>query len=112
MARHVADATDAVGRRHLWRFAQMALAGGGRLYLEFLVPEQEGERPLGPSYARRRHLHPLSPELVISELEARGATIVAREDKTLGRRRRPGTQQARPRAGRRRICRLVVEWQA
>jgi SAM-dependent methyltransferase len=112
LARHVADATDAVGRRHLWRFAQMALAGGGRLYLEFLAPEQEGERPLGAPYARRRHLHPLSPELVISELEARGATVVAREDKTLGRRRRPGTQQARPRAGRRRICRLVVEWQA
>jgi hypothetical protein len=111
-ARHVADATDTAGRRHLWRFAQMALAGGGRLYLEFLTPGPEGERPLGTQFARRRHLHPLSPEVVISELEARGATVVAREDKTLGHRRRPGKQQGRPRAGRRRICRMVVEWQA
>ena len=109
-ARHVADATSPDGRRNLWRFAQMALAGGGRLYLEFLVPEQDGHGATGAVFARRRHLHPLSPELVISELEARGATVVAREDKTLGR--RPGTQQRRPRAGRRRICRLVVEWQA
>ena len=108
LARHLADATDPAGRRHLWRFAQMALRGGGRLYLEFLVPSEGSDR-----FARKHFLHPLTPEVVISELEARGATVVAREDKTLGRRRRRrGPQKSPRRPGGRRICRLVVEWQA
>jgi SAM-dependent methyltransferase len=107
LARHLADATDATGRRHLWRFAQMTLRGGGRLYLEFLVPSEGSDR-----FARRHFLRPLTPEVVIGELEARGATIVAREDRTLGRRRRRGPQNAPRRPGGRRICRLVVEWQA
>ena len=78
LARHLVDATDPTGRRHLWRFAQMALRGGGRLYLEFLVPSEGSDR-----FARKHFLHPLTPEVVISELEARGATVVARQDKTL-----------------------------
>ncbi len=117
LARHVADATDATGRRHLWRFAQMTLRGGGRLYLEFLVPgEADGGRRARPGqrFARRNFLHPLSPELVISELEARGATVVARQEKTLRRRRRrvAGARNTSRRPSGRRICRLVVEWQA
>jgi SAM-dependent methyltransferase len=110
IARHVADATDRAGRQHLWRFSEMVLRDGGRLYLEFLVPGEEGA-----TYARRNFLHPLSPELVISELEARGATVVEREDTHVGgrRRRTAGTENDATREpGGRRICRLVVEWQA
>ncbi len=113
LARHVADATDPTGRRHLWRFAQMVLRGGGRLYLEFLVPGEAGDRA-AERFSRRHFLTPLSPELVISELEARGATVVARKDKALGRgrRHRRGSHATPRRPGGRRICRLVVEWQA
>lgn len=94
-ARHVADATNGTGRRHLWRLARMALAGGGRFYLEFLVPG-----PTGDEYARAKQIRPLSPELVTAELEASGARVVRRKEKTIG-----GTEG-------RRICRMVVEWHA
>ncbi|WP_181642176.1 methyltransferase domain-containing protein, partial [Nocardioides massiliensis] len=67
-ARHVADATDAWGRRNLWRYASMALHEGGNLYLEFLV--QPGGDGRG-----REHLRTLPVGLVVEELEACGARI-------------------------------------
>jgi hypothetical protein len=111
--RHIADATDAFGRENLWRFAGMALSDGGRLHLEFLAPSAGGGR-----FAKRQLLRPLSPELVVAELEGRGATIVERQD--LGTRRRSAGPERYDEdeyepddtfEGRR-ICRLVVEWQA
>jgi SAM-dependent methyltransferase len=92
-ARHLADATDKVGRRNLWRAADMMLRDGGRLYLEFLNTRGEGD-----PFARQHNLRPLYVDLVEEELRARGATIVSRkvirDDETS-----------------RRICRMVVEWQ-
>lgn len=107
LARHVADATSRVGRGHLWRLAEMALADGGRLYLEFLAP-----RHRAPRFAEKNFLRALDPDLVAAELEERGATVVRRAVKRVGGPRQPaGTQDDAP-AGGRRIARLVVEWQA
>ena len=52
-ARHVADATDTVGRGHLWRACEMMLRGGGRLYLEILLARGDG-RPVRPRGAPAR----------------------------------------------------------
>jgi SAM-dependent methyltransferase len=96
-ARHVADATDRVGRAHLWRACEMMLrGGGGRLYLELLVSRGDG------SYARAHHLHPVPLRRVVAELEERGATVLAR------RRTRDNGPDA---LSGHRIGRLVVEWQ-
>ena len=92
-ARHLADATDKVGRRNLWRVAEMMLRGGGRLYLEFLNTRGEDD-----PFARQQHLRPLPVDLVEDELRGRGATIVSRKVIKDGETSR-------------RICRMVVEWQ-
>jgi SAM-dependent methyltransferase len=92
-ARHVAEATDKVGRNNLWRAAGLMLRGGGRLYLEFLV-----QRGNGDGFARRHHLRTLPVRLVERELAKHRATVVSRkviEDGDSGRR----------------VCRMVVEWQ-
>jgi len=94
--RHVAEATDRVGRRHLWRACEMALRGGGRLYVEVLVGRGDDE------FAAEQHLRPLPLRTVVAELEARGATVVSRRQRRVSS---PGS-----RAGHR-IGRLVVEWQ-
>jgi hypothetical protein len=96
-ARNVADATDRVGRGHLWRACEMMLAGGGRLYVEFAV-----SRGADDPFTRENHLRPLSVRRVVTELEARGATIVSR---TVTRQDDPGTTAGH------RTGRLVVEWQ-
>ena len=91
IARHIAEATDKVGRAHLWRACEMVLAGGGQLYLEFLVRKGEDD-----SYARKHHLRALPVSLVEEELAGRGATVVkkVKTDDPTGRR----------------ICRMVVSW--
>jgi SAM-dependent methyltransferase len=92
-ARYVAEATDKVGRRHLWRSSRMMLSGGGRLYLEFLVRRGQGD-----TFARKNHLRTLPVRLVTDEIEAAGGTVVS-------------SKVHNPRdAGGRRICRMVVEW--
>jgi SAM-dependent methyltransferase len=93
-ARHVADATDGVGRAHLWRLCDMMLRGGGRLYLEVLTARGDD------TFARDERLRTLSLRAVVRELEDRGATVVGR------RHVKQGTAQ-----GQHRIGRLVVEWQ-
>ncbi len=95
-ARHVADATNAVGRGHLWRAAEMMLRGGGRLYLEVLTARGEQD-----DFARENHLRTLPLRGVVDELEGRGATVVSR------RQERASTPEGE--RGRR-IGRLVVEW--
>ncbi len=96
-ARNIAEATDRIGRGHLWRLCEMALSGGGRLYLEFLVSRRRD----GDPFARREHLRPLPLRRVVAELQDRGATVLSRRhahesgpDATVGHR----------------IGRLVVEW--
>jgi hypothetical protein len=90
------DATDRVGRAHLWRACEMMLSGGGRLYLELLVSRGDA------TYARAHHLHPVPLRRVVEELEASGATVLAR------RRTRDNGPDA---PSGHRIGRLVVEWQ-
>lgn len=43
LARHVVDATSAVGRESLARLCSMALRDGGRLLAEFYVPDEDGD---------------------------------------------------------------------
>jgi SAM-dependent methyltransferase len=93
--RNVAEATDRVGRGHLWRVCEMILGGGGRLYLELLVG-----RP-GGSFARQEHLRPLPLGVVAAELQGRGATVVSRRY-AHGSGPEGGTGH--------RIGRMVVEW--
>ena len=91
--RHVAEATDKVGRNNLWRASRLMLAGAGRLYLQFLVAKGEDD-----PFARQNNLRTLSVRLVEEELGAHGATIESRKvilDGDSGRR----------------ICRMVVSWQ-
>ena len=95
--RNVAEATDRVGRGHLWRACEMMLREGGRLYLEVLVG-----RAASDGFAREQHLRPLALPRVVAELEARGAHVVARRQAWVSS---PGR-----RAGHR-IGRLVVQWQ-
>ncbi len=93
--RHVAEATDRVGRAHLWRACEMLLRDGGRLYLEVLVgPGDDG-------FAREQHLRPLALSRVVGELQARGATVRSRrQSRVSGPDHRSGH----------RIGRLVAEW--
>jgi hypothetical protein len=102
--RHIADATDRAGRAHLWRACEMMLAGGGRLYLQFLV-----RRGPHSGFARKSHLRGLPVDLVVSELEARGATVLSREVVQEKSDPPPGGAEGTARA--RRVGRLVVEWQ-
>ncbi|MGH3445851.1 MAG: hypothetical protein ACRDPB_10790 [Nocardioidaceae bacterium] len=98
LARHIADATDRVGRAHLWRICEMMLRGGGRLYLEFLAGGGTGD-----GFARGNHLHPLRVSPIEQEIAARGGRIVTRRVRREGGR----LDGAKPT----RICRMVVEWQ-
>jgi hypothetical protein len=100
LARHVADAVTAAGRENLWRLARMVARPGGRLYLEFLVEARSGDR-----WVRQQRLAPLRPEEVVRGLRAHGGSIVSREvvTGTVG-----GAGAAD--AGRRQVCRMVVEW--
>jgi hypothetical protein len=95
-ARHVADATDRVGRRHLWRACEMMLRDGGRLYLEFLAARGDGE------FARQHHVHALSVGKVLEELEERGARVLGRSRTSVSS---PGGRESKHR-----IARMVVEW--
>lgn len=94
-ARHIADATDRVGRAHLWRACDMMLRGGGRLYVEMLTA-----RGADDTFAREQHLRPVPMRRVLAELESRGATVLSHRQ-----------TRARPQSrGGHRIGRLVVEW--
>jgi hypothetical protein len=97
-ARHIAEATDKVGRGYLWRACEMMLRGhGGRLYVEFVTDRGEDD-----AFTRSNHLRTLSVRRVVDELEARGATVVSR---TMNRQESPGVTTGH------RTGRLVVEWQ-
>ncbi len=93
VARHLADATNGLGRHRLWRLSQMMLRGGGKLYLEFLV-----DRGTGDPFAKEHHLRTLGPAMVEREIGRHGGTVETR--KIL---REDGTG--------RRACRMVVTWE-
>ncbi|MGH3509365.1 MAG: methyltransferase domain-containing protein [Nocardioidaceae bacterium] len=96
LARNIADATNVVGRAHLWRACAMMLAGDGRLYLEFVT------RRGSDGFVADNHLRALPMRQVVDEVAAAGGTVVARHVRSV-----QGTVAERPR----RIGRLVVEWQ-
>jgi hypothetical protein len=99
VARHLADATVAAGRAGAGRLAEMALRGGGRLYLEFWSGPAGGGRE-GQLSA------PVPVDTVVAELEERGAVIVHREENQV--------EAASGSAGathERTTARLVAQWQ-
>jgi SAM-dependent methyltransferase len=98
-ARHVADATDRVGRDRLWRVCEMMLRGGGRLYLEVLTARGDD------SFVRDERLRALSLRDVVRDLEDRGGTVVGRRQLRVHTTDGTGTKTGH------RIGRLVVEWQ-
>jgi hypothetical protein len=97
-ARHVADATDKVGRRYLWRACEMMTRGPqpGRLYLQVLTGRgQQG------AVAREEHLRPQPMGRLVEDIENSGGTVVWQRRTS---ERVPGAEDTR------RIGRLVVEW--
>jgi hypothetical protein len=98
VARNLVNATVRDGRAGAWRLCEMALRGGGRLYLEFgsgeARPRREGQL-----------LAAVPTDQVVTELEDRGAVIVHREeirqDKASGETGRPGERT---------VARLVAQW--
>ncbi|MCW2785936.1 MAG: Methyltransferase type 11 [Marmoricola sp.] len=92
LARHLIDAASPAARRAAWRLCDLALRGGGRLYLEFYTG---GER--------EQLVRPIAAAKVIDELAAYGAVIVHREDLI--------EQTASGEPGRP-TTRLVAQWQA
>lgn len=91
MARHLIDAASPAARRATWRLCDLALRGGGRVYLEFYTGGK-----------REDVVRPISAERVIEELTAHGAVIVHREDLT------EETESGEPG---RPTTRLVAQWQ-
>jgi len=105
-ARNIAEATDKVGRAHLWRACEMMLRGsgeGGRLYLEVVLSRGEDDPFVGAN-----HLRTLAARLVVGELEERGATVLHRE---VVRVEDESPEAAAEVTAGHRIGRWVVEWQ-
>jgi hypothetical protein len=104
LARHVVDALPRHGRENLWRFLQLALTGGGRAYLDFLVSPTEEDR-----WAARNLLRPVDPDEVAAAVTARGGRVTTR--RLIGSDRMGLPQKRRDTFyGRRQACRMVVEW--
>lgn len=99
LARHLVDGTVREGRVGAWRLCEMALRDGGRLYLEFLAGEP------GPRHEERL-LSAVPTDVVVAELEDRGAVIVHREETHV--QSEPGEPG---RSKERTIARLVAQWQ-
>jgi hypothetical protein len=98
VANHLADATVASGRGGAWRLCEMALRDGGRLYLDFWAGE-------GGRRDDSQLVSPVPTEVVVAELEERGAVIVHREETQVETTSRTGSTTRRTRA------RLVAQWQ-
>jgi hypothetical protein len=104
LARHVVDALPRVGRENLWRFLQVALTGGGRAYLDFLISPTDEDR-----WAKRHLLTPVDPDEVAAAVVARGGRVVTQRlidsDRMGIAKKRRDTFYAR-----RQACRMVIEW--
>lgn len=103
LARHVLDATNIRGRRHLFRLARMTLGGGGRLYADIVTGD-----PHAPSLAGTL-LYPLDPELVAEEAAELGGRVVEAEQVTTEHTGQPpvGASSLETTA-----YRMVMEWGA
>jgi len=106
LARHVVDAVPRTGRENVWRFLQLALTGGGRAYLDFLVSPTDEDR-----WAQRNLLSAVDPDEVAAAVETRGGRVVRRQlvdsDRMgIGRKRRDTFYEQRQ------ACRMVIEWAA
>ncbi|HET6627365.1 MAG TPA: class I SAM-dependent methyltransferase [Nocardioidaceae bacterium] len=74
MSRHLIDVLEIEGRRNFWMLSRTLLLSGGRLYLRF--------RTAGPSGPRADpRFRPLDPDMIAAEAHARGADVVARDDR-------------------------------
>ncbi len=108
MARYVADALDARGRRNLWRLASMVSRPDGRLYLDFLTAASPGD-----PWPAKRLVTPLDPSTVEREVAAFGGHVLSRDEAPLGQtvdedvEEDEGDAPASPR----RVCRMVIAWQ-
>ena len=98
VANHLADATVPAGRAGAWRLCEMALRDGGRLYLEFWAGEPRGRD-------ETQLVAPVPTDVVVAELEERGAVIVHREENQVESSGKAG------RPGERTVARLVAQWQ-
>lgn len=97
IARHLAENTSAVGRAHLWRFAEMLLRDGGQLVVEMQIPRRRS--------AKRPHLF----DEVRAELLERGASVTK---EISVQRASDGEVDTETGASRAPVetCRMVVEW--
>jgi hypothetical protein len=97
MANHLLDATDRRGLDTFLRFCRMALAGGGRLYADFLAaPAGQGRGPRGDD-----RLQPLPVDGVTRALRRAGAVMV---HSTETHEQTSDGSPGRP------VARLVAEW--
>lgn len=96
-ARFLVHALRDEGRQNLWRLAQLALRGGGRLYLEFRAPrDSTTEHAFG-----RRYRNFVEPAIVVREIEQRGGRIEYRSE---------GQGMAAFDGEDPHVCRLVASW--
>jgi SAM-dependent methyltransferase len=96
LARHVLEATDAMGRENLLRLAKMVTRGSGRLYLQTRTSDPD---------ARRAGLPPLATDRFLSQVQALGGAVAERHD--LDQHEQP---VAGPAAARPTFSRWVVTW--
>ncbi|MQA15643.1 MAG: methyltransferase domain-containing protein [Pseudonocardiaceae bacterium] len=96
-ARFLVHALGDEGRQNLWRLAQLALRGGGRLYLEFRTPlDSTTEHAFG-----QRYRNYVEPDVVVREIEQRGGRIKYRME---ARGMAPYDNEDPH------VCRLVASW--
>lgn len=96
-ARFLLDALDGDSRLHFLRWAQMVQRRGGLTFLEFRTWRGTLRARAFPFHFRAL----LDPDDVVAEIEARGGTVVHREE---------GTGRAPFEGEDPHICRLVVRW--
>lgn len=96
-SRFLVEALENQGRHNLWRLAEMALRGGGRMYLEFRV--QDDAETLSRHREDVRHLLP--SQAVAEEIRRRGGQIEHREE---------SRGLAHHVDGDPLVCRLVAAW--
>ena len=96
-ARGLLDALAPTGRLGLWRFCAVAGRRGGLTFLEFRTPASRSES----THFERHQRTYADPDLIVSEIEARGGTVVERvEGRGLAALGKEDPM----------ICRLVVSW--
>lgn len=97
LARFLVHALGVDARQNLWRLAQLALRGGGRLYLEFRTPrDSTTEHAFG-----RRYRNYVEPDVVVGEIEQRGGRIEYQTE---------GQGMARHDSEDPHVCRMVASW--